>query len=99
MYDDEAGPEPPEGTRTPPNRRYWAAVGAVIVMTVLNFPFWLGGAVEPVIGGLPIAFTYHLLYALVAVVVLRFVFTAIWPRDDEAGSGATTRRDDETTRT
>lgn len=91
---DDPGANARKYVRTRPNGLYWAAIAALVVMTVLNFPFWLGGAVGPVIAGLPIAFTYHLVYVFAAIAVLWLVFTAIWPRDDDAPSGTTT--DDKT---
>ncbi|MPZ87343.1 MAG: hypothetical protein GEU81_04545 [Nitriliruptorales bacterium] len=73
--------EPGQPTR--PNRLYWTAMIALGVMAVLNFAFWLDGAVEPVIFGLPIVFTYHALYVIPTVGVLWLVFKAVWPSEKD----------------
>lgn len=95
MHDDR-DLELRQAGRTRPNRLYWTAVAVLVVMTVLNFPFWLGGAVGPSVAGLPISFIYHFVFACVAVAVLWLVFTAIWPRQD--GPPPETPSYDETTR-
>ena len=64
--------------RTP---RYYLAAAVMVIMFILHWNFWMAGAVQPIILGMPVLFLYHLIYLLVAIPVLWFFFDTIWPRD------------------
>lgn len=79
-------PDVPATTpRTRPTRTYWLAVAVMVVLGAASFPFWLSTRVGPEFFGLPVAFTYHAVQALVAIPALWFLFRAIWPAADDAG--------------
>ncbi|MQA10763.1 MAG: hypothetical protein GEU98_19860 [Pseudonocardiaceae bacterium] len=65
------------------NGLYWLAMAVFALMVVLSFPFWLDSKVQPVVFGLPIAYTYHALFILAAVPTLWLLFKAIWPERED----------------
>ncbi|MPY80244.1 MAG: hypothetical protein GEV04_17650 [Actinophytocola sp.] len=59
--------------------RVVAASVIVLVMLVLQWTGWLGSAIEPVLLGMPIQFSYFLGYAALSMAALWGVFRLIWP--------------------
>lgn len=63
--------------------RVTAASVIVLVMLALQWTGWLGSAIEPVVAGIPIQFSYFLAYAALSVIALWGVFRLVWPRDND----------------
>lgn len=70
-------------------KRVLAAGLIVLVMLALQWPLWLGSAVEPIVFGMPVQFAYFLGYAALSSLAIWAVFRLIWPaKSDRPDAGS-----------
>jgi hypothetical protein len=64
----------------------------VAALWILHFDFWNWSAIHPIyLGIFPAGLFYHLLFSLVALLVMPFFFCVVWPPDPPELTGGRNR--------